>query len=59
MKGVYQHCGEQHIHRYLAELEFRYKTRTANGFDGTAPSAEALKGISGKRLTYARPDSNA
>jgi hypothetical protein len=59
MKGVYQHCGEQHLHRYLAEFEFRYNTRTANGFNDTARSAEALKGISGKRLTYARPESNA
>ena len=24
MKGVYQHCSEQHLHRYLAEFDFRY-----------------------------------
>lgn len=36
MKGVYQHCGEQHLHRYLAEFEFRYNTRIANGFDDCA-----------------------
>ena len=59
MKGVYQHCGEQHLHRYLAEFEFRYNTRTANGFDDKARSNEALKGIVGERLTYARPDLNA
>lgn len=56
MKGVYQHCGEQHLHRYLAEFEFRYNNRIANGFDDRQRSVEALKGISGKRLTYARPD---
>ena len=56
MKGVYQHCGEQHLHRYLAEFEFRYNTRTANGFDDRQRAAEGLKGIVGKRLTYARPD---
>lgn len=56
MKGVYQHCGEQHLHRYLAEFEFRYNTRVANGFDDRARAREGLKGIVGKRLTYARPD---
>lgn len=55
MKGVYQHCSEQHLHRYLAEFEFRYNTRVANGFDDRARSVEAVKGIVGKRLTYARP----
>ncbi len=23
MKGVYQHCSEKHLHRYLAEFDFR------------------------------------
>jgi transposase-like protein len=59
MRGIYQHCGEQHLHRYLAEYEFRYNTRAANGFDDKARSVEAVKGIVGKRLTYARPDANA
>ena len=53
MKGVYQHCAEKHLHRYLAEFEFRYSNREANGFDDGARSVEALKGITGKRLTYA------
>jgi transposase-like protein len=52
MKGIYQHCGEQHLHRYLAEFEFRYNTRTANGFDDRARAIEGLKGIVGKRITY-------
>ena len=56
MKGVYQHCGEQHLHRYLAEFEFRYNHRIANGVDDRQGADEALKGITGKRLTYARPD---
>lgn len=56
MKGVYQHCGEQHLHRYLAEFEFRYNTRAANGFDDRARATEGLKGIVGKRITYRRPD---
>jgi transposase-like protein len=53
MKGVYQHCQEKHLHRYLAEFEFRYNNRIANGFDDRTRSVEALKGIVGKRLTYA------
>ena len=52
MRGVYQHCGEQHLHRYLAEFEFRYNHRIANGFDDRARAAEGIKGIVGKRLTY-------
>jgi len=59
MKGIYQHCGEQHLHRYLAEFEFRYNTRIGNGFDDKARAVEAVKGIVGKRLTYARPDAIA
>jgi transposase-like protein len=59
MRGVYQHCGEQHLHRYLAEFDFRYTNRIANGFDDRARAIEGLKGIVGKRLTYARPDINA
>jgi transposase-like protein len=59
MKGVYQHCGEQHLHRYLAEFEFRYNTRVANGFDDKARAVEAMKGIVGKRLTYEGPSSIA
>ena len=55
MMGVYQHCAEQHLHRYLAEFEFRYNTRTANGFDDRARAGEALKSIVGKRLTYGGP----
>lgn len=52
MKGVYQHCGEGHLHRYLAEFEFRYNYRVANGYGDDARASEALKGIVGKRLTY-------
>ena len=56
MRGIYQHCAEHHLHRYLAEYEFRYNTRAANGIDDRARSAEALKMIVGKRLTYGGPD---
>lgn len=53
MKGVFQHCGEQHLHRYLAEFEFRYNHRVALGYNDPDRSRRALHGIVGKRLTYA------
>jgi transposase-like protein len=52
MRGVYQHCAKKHLHRYLAEFDFRYSNREANGFDDTARADELLKGVIGKRLTY-------
>lgn len=48
--------GEAHMHRYLAEFEFRYNFRIANGCDDRGRANNALAGIVGKRLTYARPD---
>lgn len=56
MKGIYQHCGEQHLHRYLAEYDFRYSNRVALGTDDNARTIKAMKGIEGKRLTYRRAD---
>jgi hypothetical protein len=56
MKGVYQHCAEKHLHRYLAEFDFRYSNRVRLGVDDTARTAKALQGIVGKRLTYRAPD---
>src|SRR5215204_3289396 len=56
MRGVYQHCKEKHLHRYLAEFDFRYNNRTALGVSDKERAALALKGIEGKRLTYRRPD---
>jgi hypothetical protein len=55
-KGVYQHCGERHLHRYLAEFDFRYSNRIALGCDDQERAERALKGIVGKRLTYKGPD---
>jgi transposase-like protein len=52
MKGVYQHCGEKHLHRYLAEFDFRYSNRVRLGVDDVERTARAVKGIVGKRLTY-------
>jgi transposase-like protein len=55
MKGVYQHCDEKHLHRYLAEFDFRYNTRTALGFNDLMRAEALAEGIKGKRLTYRRP----
>lgn len=52
MKGIYQHCGEQHLHRYLAEFEFRYNNRVALGCNDADRADALLRGIVGKRLTY-------
>lgn len=52
MKGVYQHCDEKHLHRYLAEFDFRYNNRTKLGVDDAERADNALMGIVGKRLTY-------
>lgn len=52
MKGVYQHCGKQHLHCDLAEFDFRYNNRTALGVDDAERSSNALFGVIGKRLTY-------
>lgn len=54
MRGVYQHCRERHLHRYLAEFDFRYTYREANGYDDAARADRLLKGFAGKRLTYGR-----
>ena len=56
MKGVYQHCGKQHLHRYAAEFDFRYNTRAANGVDDIERGQIALRSVVGKRLTYQGPD---
>src|SRR5262249_37303151 len=52
MKGVYQHCSEKHLHRYLAEFDFRYSNRSALGVEDEARAELALAGGKGKRLTY-------
>jgi transposase-like protein len=54
MKGIYQHCGEQHLHRYLAEFEFRYNNREKLGCNDGDRARAALQGVVGKRLTYRR-----
>jgi hypothetical protein len=52
MRGVYQFCSEKHLHRYLAEFDFRYSNRMALGYNDTDRADTLLRGIIGKRLTY-------
>lgn len=55
MRGIYQHCGQQHLQRYLNEFDFRYSFRAALGYNDAERTTEALKGARGKRLTYRQP----
>jgi hypothetical protein len=52
MRGVYQHCAEKHLHRYLAEFDFRYNNRVGLGINDESRAERALLGVVGKRLTY-------
>ena len=56
MRGVYQHCSEEHLHRYLAEFDFRYNNRAALKISDAERADRALLGAAGKRLTYRRAD---
>jgi transposase-like protein len=56
MVGVYQHCSEKHLHRYLAEFDFRYNNRIALGVNDRDRADAALRGVVGKRLTYRTTD---
>lgn len=55
MRGIYQHCGEHNLHRYLAEFDFRYTHRAACGFDDAARAEKAVQGSVGKRLMLKKP----
>ena len=54
MVGVYQHCGEQHLQRYLDEFTFRYSNRSKLGIEDAERAVLAAKCMDGKRLTYRR-----
>lgn len=53
--GIYQHCREKHLQRYLAEYDFRYNHRMRLGFTDMGRTIEAVRGAEGKRLTYRQP----
>lgn len=52
MRGTYQHCAEKHLHRYLAEFDFRHNRRVALGVNDVTRADRILSGVVGKRLTY-------
>ena len=55
MTGVYHFCGEAHLHRYLAEFDFRYNNRSALGIEDAERAEKAVRGAEGKRLMYRQP----
>ena len=59
MKGVYQHCSEKHLHRYLAEFDFRHNNRVALGVDDLRRAENLLAQVKGRRLTYKAADRTA
>ena len=59
MKGTYQHCAKHHLHRYLAEFDFRYSNRANLAVNDERRAEIALSGIVGKRLTYETTRSRA
>ena len=52
--GVYHHVSQKHLRRYLGEFDFRYNERMGLGVSDAERAKKALKGITGKRLTYRR-----
>jgi transposase-like protein len=49
INGVYHHVSKEHLHRYLAEFDFRYNLRKIDDHERTI---KAITGFEGKRLTY-------
>ena len=57
MKGIYQHCAEKHLHRYVPGFAFRYSNRVRPGVDDVQRATKIIAGAVGKRLMYRRSDS--
>ena len=55
MKGIYQHCGKQHLHRYVAEFEFRYNNRIANGVEDGIARVSPSRGRGESALPISSP----
>ncbi len=55
MKGIYQHCSEKHLHRYLAEFDFRYSNRVKLGVHDAERTQRVIRGAEGRRLYYRQP----
>ena len=50
--GTYHSVSEAHLHRYLAEFDFRYNNRSKLGCEDAERAFRAMTGVVGKRLTY-------
>jgi hypothetical protein len=48
MKGVYQFCAEKHLHRSIAEFDFRYNHRSKLGYGDTDHTVAAIRITEGK-----------
>jgi len=59
MKGIYQHCSEKHLHRYITEFDFRYNNRSNLGIDDAERAAKIVHGAKGKRLMCRRSNETA
>jgi hypothetical protein len=53
--GTYHHVSQEHLKRYLCEFDFRYNERIGLGVDDTERAEKAIRGATGKRLTYRQP----
>jgi hypothetical protein len=54
MTGVYQHCSEAHLHRYVAEFDFRYNNRVRLGVNDTERTLRVIHGSAGKPAHVSR-----
>ena len=52
--GTFHNISEAHLHRYLAEFDFRYNEREKLGVNDAQRMSRSIPGIVGKRLTYRR-----
>ena len=59
MVGIYQNVKGKHLHRYLAEFDFRQNNRERLGVNDTQRAVLALKAAKGKRLTYRTTNESA
>jgi transposase-like protein len=57
--GTFHHISEQHLHRYLAEFDFRYNNRSGLGVEDAERADKIMAGITGKRLTYRQTNETA
>src|SRR6266851_9049278 len=57
--GTYHSVSAEHLKRYLAEFDYRYNEREANGVSDAQRMAKSVMGIVGKRLTYRRTGAGA